>query len=142
MIRAAAQGDAAEVARLSALLGYPGDAITMSERLAQLLASPTHAVLVDGAGDGPLAGYVAIEQRLLLVGGMRVEIVALVVDTGLRRTGRGRRLLEAAERWARERGAAEVFLRSNVLRHEAHAFYPALGYACRKTQHAYAKPLD
>ncbi len=59
----------------------------------------------------------------------------------LRRGGRGRRLVEAAETWARDRGATDVFLRSNVPRSEAHAFYPALGYACRKTQKACAKAL-
>jgi GNAT superfamily N-acetyltransferase len=142
VIRAAAPGDAAEVARLSLQLGDAGDAAIIAARMARMASLPTHALLVDGDGDGRLAGYVAVEHRLLLVGAERVEIVALVVDAARRRDGRGRRLVEAAESWARGRGAGEVFLRSNVLRSEAHAFYPALGYARRKTQHAYARALD
>ena len=34
-----------------------------------------------------------------------------------------------------------VFLRSNVARPEAHAFYPALGFERSKTQHVYRKAL-
>jgi hypothetical protein len=35
----------------------------------------------------------------------------------------------------------ELFLRSNVLRAEAHPFYEQLGFLRTKTQHAYVKPL-
>lgn len=98
MIRAAGPGDAAEVAWLPALPGYPGDAVKMPERLARLLAPRPTPYRWYGADEGPRAGYVAIEQRLVLVGGLRVETVALVVDAGLRRSSRGRRLPEAAGR--------------------------------------------
>jgi GNAT superfamily N-acetyltransferase len=141
MIRDAVPGDAPEIARLSAQLGYPADAATYEERLRRLLPSPSHAILVCEADGGRLAGYVAIEERLMLVSSGRVEIVALVVDTEKRRAGTGRRLVEAAEDWARSRGGGELFLRSNIVRADAHAFYPALGYVHRKTQHAYAKRL-
>lgn len=141
MIRSAVPGDAPEIARLSAQLGYPADASAYDVRLRRLLALPTHAVLVCDVGGGRLAGYVALEERLMLVSSGRVEIVALVVDTDGRRQGTGRRLVEAAEDWARGRGSGELFLRSNIVRPEAHAFYPALGYQRHKTQHAYRKPL-
>lgn len=141
MIRDAVHGDAPGIARLSAQLGYPADAPAYAARLDRLQALSTHAVLVCDVGGGRLAGYVAVEERLMLVSNGRVEIVALVVDTGGRRQGTGRRLVAAAEAWARGRGSGEVFLRSNIVRPEAHAFYPALGYRHHKTQHAYRKPL-
>lgn len=142
MIRDAVPGDAPEIARLSVQLGYPADAATYEERLPRLLSSPSHAILVCDADGDRLAGYVAIEERLMLVSSGRVEIVALVVDVGNRRAGTGRRLVEAAEAWARTRGGGELFLRSNIVRSEAHAFYAALGYQRHKTQHAYRKPLS
>lgn len=141
MIRDAVPGDAPEITRLSAQLGYAADAATYAQRLPRLLSSPAHAILVCDADRDRLAGYVAIEERLMLVSGGRVEIVALVVDVEKRRTGTGRRLVEAAEAWARTRGGGELFLRSNIVRSEAHAFYAALGYQHHKTQHAYRKPL-
>jgi N-acetylglutamate synthase-like GNAT family acetyltransferase len=140
-IRAARAADAAEIARLSAQLGYPATVEVFAGRLQRLLDSPAHAVLVAAEADGHLAGLVALERRITLELGERVEIVALVVDAAARRTGVGRVLVAAAEQCARATGVAEIFLRSNILRPEAHPFYADLGYTRTKTQHAYLKRL-
>jgi GNAT superfamily N-acetyltransferase len=140
-IRPATAGDAAELARLSAQLGYPAGVADVARRLARLLNSPTSSVLVADAAAGRLHGFVGVERRTTIESGERVEITGLVVDAQLRRGGVGRTLVAAAEAWARQAGVHEIFLRSNVSRSEAHAFYPSLGYAVIKTQHAYAKRL-
>lgn len=139
-IRDATLADTAEIARLSAQLGYPADVAAFEARLRRLLDSPLHAVLV-AAGGTRLAGLIGLEHRITLESGERVEIVALVVDTAARRSGVGRALVAVAERWARERGLDTLFLRSNVVRPEAHAFYPDLGFARTKTQHVYGKRI-
>ncbi|MCL1635046.1 GNAT family N-acetyltransferase [Luteimonas sp. SX5] len=139
-IRNATPQDAAEIARLSAQLGYPASPETFAARLQKLLESPRHAVLVAAEGTR-LSGFVATEQRMSLELGERVEIVALVVDAGARRTGVGKALVAAAEQWAIDIGTPDVFLRSNILRQESHPFYESLGYTRTKTQHAYTKPL-
>ncbi|HVI57811.1 MAG TPA: GNAT family N-acetyltransferase [Luteimonas sp.] len=144
-VRTATLDDAAEIARLSAQLGYPADVAVFEARLRRLLASPLHAVLVAGGepasakAAGGLAGLIGLEQRITLENGERVEIVGLVVDAAARRGGVGRALVAAAERWTRERGLDTLFLRSNVVRPEAHAFYPGLGFDRSKTQHVYSK---
>jgi N-acetylglutamate synthase-like GNAT family acetyltransferase len=140
-IRTATLDDAEEIARLSAQLGYPDAADVFSGRLQRLLARETHAVLVCEGDEGRLAGFIGLEQRLMIETGERVEIVALVVDADARRSGAGRALVAAAESWSRERGLDVLFLRSNVIRPEAHAFYPALGFERTKTQHVYAKQV-
>lgn len=140
-LRRAVEADASEIARLSAQLGYPGEVEAFAQRLRFLLGSPKHSVLVADGGDGHLQGFVGIEHRVMIEMGERVEIVGLVVDVQARRTGVGRALMEAAEQWAREVGVKEIFLGSNVVRPEAHAFYPSLGYAVIKTQHSYLKRL-
>lgn len=141
MIRSATPHDAPGIARLSAQLGYPADDAVFAGRLRRLLPLPTHAVLVAQAPDGHLAGFVGLEQRLTIEAGDRVEIVGLVVDAGARRVGTGRALVAAAEDWTRARGLDTLFLRSNVVRPEAHPFYLGLGFVRTKTQHAYLKRL-
>ena len=140
-IRPATAGDAAELARLSAQLGYPAEVPDIARRLALLLDSPISSVLVADAGAGRLHGFVGVERRTTIESGERVEIAGLVVDAQVRRGGVGRALVAAAEAWARQAGVEEIILRSNVARSEAHAFYPSLGYTLIKTQHAYAKRL-
>ncbi len=140
-IRDATPEDTAEIARLSAQLGYPASLETFAARLQKLLESPRHAVLVAIGESDRLSGFVATEQRISLELGERVEIVALVVDADARRGGVGKALVLAAEQWAVDKGTPHIFLRSNILRQESHPFYESIGYTRTKTQHAYTKPL-
>ena len=140
-IREAAIGDAAEIARLSAQLGYPAPAQVFESRLQKLLASAQHAVFVAANADGGLSGYIAVEHRLIIECGERAEIAALVVDSQVRRGGVGRTLVAAAERWAAELGMGDVVVRSNAVRAESHPFYQGLDYERTKTQHVYRKSL-
>jgi GNAT superfamily N-acetyltransferase len=64
------------------------------------------------------------------------------VDEKYRGSGAGRALVEHVEAWARERGALEVSLRTNIVRDGAHKFYQHLGYEVQKTQHKFRKPLQ
>ena len=142
VIRDARHDDAGELARLCTLLDYPVDDAAMAKRLLALLASSMHTVIVAAAADdGSLFGVVAAEWRLMIEFGGRAEITALIVDPRARRMGVGRKLVDAACDWIRQQGGTDVFLRSNVLRPESHAFYPSVGFTLAKTQHVYVRPL-
>ena len=141
-LRTVAMADAAELARLSAQLGYPCAADAMRQRLERLAARTDHAVFVATTGEGAsLAGWVHVGAGLWLESGECAEILGLVVDAAARRSGVGRRLAAAAERWSRAAGFEQIVVRSNAVRPEAHAFYPSLGYALQKTQRVYGKAL-
>jgi GNAT superfamily N-acetyltransferase len=140
-VRAARIADAAQIARLSAQLGYPESDEVFAARLRQLLPLPQHAVLVAADAGVALLGFIALEHRLTLESGERTEIVGLVVDADVRRRGLGHALLAAAEEWARGIGKTELMVRSNVVRTESHPFYEGAGYRRAKTQHVYRKTL-
>ncbi len=139
-LRLACMDDAAEIARLSAELGYPTNAGEMTPRLHAVLGDPKHHIVVAAVENG-LLGWIALERRIGLEGGERAEIVGLVVDAGARRAGVGAALAQAAEQWARELGYDQLVVRSNVARVESHSFYEKHGYVRRKTSHVYSKPL-
>ncbi|BDU15056.1 GNAT family N-acetyltransferase [Lysobacter auxotrophicus] len=138
-LRRARIGDAAELARLSAQLGYPQSADAFERRLRRLLISADHPVIVATDDDARLLGFIAIERRLMLETGERVEIVGLVVDESARRRGIGQSLVDAALDWARGIGVGEVMVRSNVARDQSHPFYEGAGFERIKTQHVYLK---
>lgn len=146
-IRGACSADAAEVARLSGLLGYPAERAGMLARLQALAVSADHWVAVAaplGAPSGagvPLGGWMHVARRIALESGEFAEILGLVVEPAARRGGVGRSLAAAAEHWARTQRLARLTVRSNVARSESHAFYPALGFARSKSQHVYSKAL-
>jgi GNAT superfamily N-acetyltransferase len=140
VVRRAAPDDAPHVAALSRVLGYPVDPGVMSERLAHLAARAADAVFVAVDRDR-IVGWIHGSERELLEVGRQVEILGLVVDLTARRSGAGRALVDAVERWAASRGVAQVSVRSNVVRVESHPFYERLGYKRVKTQHSYRKAL-
>lgn len=141
-IRGATLYDAARLAELSQVLGYPATADALAERLGRLLGRDEELVLVAEVSPGHVVGWLHGGERELLESGRRCEILGLVVDGSHRGQGVGRRLVHAAEAWASTRGLDQIAVRSNVGRAESHPFYERLGYVRAKTQHAYRKWLS
>ena len=141
LVRRAQLADATQIAELSGTLGYPVSAQTMEQRLTRILKLETHSVFV-AERNGEVVGWShGVEQEMLELE-CRCEIWGLVVAENERGRGVGRRLIEAVEKWARDRGLEHVSVRSNVIRPESHPFYERIGYTRYKTQHAYRKCLQ
>jgi len=142
-LRAATFDDLAEVTRLVGVLGYPCDIETMAPRLRVWLSQEHCGLFVATTPEAPdtLAGLVAAEYRVILEHEPRVEVMAMVVDAPARRMGLGRQLIDHAAGWAATRGVNMLFLRSNIVRPEAHGFYESLGFTRVKTQHVYERAV-
>ena len=135
-VRIAGPRDAEAIGRLLTELGYPHDRDEAAARLLAWMVEPQGEVLVaeaEGAADGGgAAGFAAVhrvpyfERR-----GAFARVVALSVGGEHRRTGVGRRLMAAVERWAAARGCVTVEVTSLRSRDDAHGFYRALGYTDR-----------
>jgi GNAT superfamily N-acetyltransferase len=140
-VRRATAADAGAMARLSGELGYPVETDAMRARIRAVTASAADLLVVAEDPTGEPAGWLQAHSAHLIESGFRVEIVGLIVSPAARRTGLGRSLVAAAERWATSIQAEALVVRSNVQRDESHAFYPALGFSATKTQHVYRKSL-
>lgn len=139
--RPARAEDAHRVALLCQQLGYPVSPEDVQRRLERIRRDEQHAIYVAGPLGGPVIGWVHVFVRPLVVIGLHAEIGGLVVDEGCRRRGVGQLLMQQAEQWARERGCRAVYLRSNVVREEAHAFYEGIGYRNIKQSLTFRKNL-
>lgn len=141
-IRPLVAADAPHLVGLIDQLGYPSSPDAVVDRTARVLGTTTHQVLVAGPADrSRIEGYVQVERRVSLGQDDYAEITGLVVHSSARRTGLGRRLVEAAEQWASSRGLPTVVVRSNVVRPESHAFYEALGFHRTATSHRYRREV-
>ncbi len=141
VIRTARLEDAAQIAGLCGQLGYVATAETIRERLILLLPENRHRILVAEISGKEIAGWMHALIVQLLESPPFVEIGGIVVDSGYRRLGIGKLLITDAEAWALENGLDCVRLRSNMIRLEAHEFYPSIGYTHTKTQKTYQKFL-
>ncbi|MCD2194368.1 GNAT family N-acetyltransferase [Actinomycetospora endophytica] len=133
--------DTDAVVALLGELGYP-DEPGVGERLAAWAEDPRSEVTVVD-DDGTLVGLVAVTAQ---PGFHHAEplavVVSLVVSSAARGGGVGRRLIDVAERFARDHGCAAIQLSSGLWRPEAHAFYQRLGFTDRGETHVrYARPV-
>jgi len=127
-VREAATDDAEALARLSTQLGYPADAASMPDRLGRLAGDRNARAFVASDGER-VVGMTTIHLRDTLNHAMPIaQITLLVVDETIRSRGAGRALVEAAEAWARSRGAKRVAVTTALDRSGAHAFYERVGY--------------
>lgn len=128
-IRAAAIGDAADVARLIEQLGYPCTRDEAADRIAHVLGDPRQQLLLAEV-DGQACGLASIDVRYSLTrGGDQARITALVVDRAHARRGIGRALLREIEAIGRHGRVTRIEVTSNMRRDEAHAFYRDCGYS-------------
>ena len=128
-VRTAMGGDAAGIAALIEVLGYPCTPDEAIERLRAIAAEPDQTLLVADRG-GELCGLLGLDLMYYLPLGARTcRITALVVAPMHEGEGIGRELLQAAEVWGRQAGAARIEVTSAAHRDQAHAFYRACGYS-------------
>jgi GNAT superfamily N-acetyltransferase len=139
-IRTAHVGDAEDLARLCAQLGYPATSAQLASRLDLIARRSGHEVIVALRGN-MVVGWLHVLRDIHLESGEFAEIAGLVVDADHRNGGVGRALIQAAETWARERGVAALRVRTNVVRADAHRFYQREGYKLQKEQKVFSKML-
>jgi len=140
-IRPATRADVGPMAELTTQLGYPVDSGTMGERLADVRTRMDDQVLVAVDGNDRPLGWVHVARLALLEAGGLACINGLVVHEDHRSRGIGASLVEAAEEWARARGATAIMVRSRSTRVGAHRFYEHFGYLEIKRSHVFEKPL-
>jgi GNAT superfamily N-acetyltransferase len=139
-IRRARGSDREELARLSTELGYPMSAAEAEGRLKEIADHPDHVLLVAESG-GRAAGWIQVSLTRVFEAARQAEIAGLVVGEDLRGRGIGRRLVEEAERWARQNGCDALRVRTNVVRERAQQFYRREGFSEVKTQRVLEKRL-
>lgn len=118
---------------------YPVDKTERNLRL--LLLKSSEKIYVAESG-GFVLGYIhATDYESTYHEGLK-NIMALAVDEKYRGLGVGRKLLLAAEDWARSQGNSGVRLISSFPRTEAHKFYLRCGYMLRKEHKNFIKLFE
>ena len=127
-IRAGEVTDAPAIAQLMCELGYETTTSEMQMRLERIAVDERIRIFVAVCG-GKVCGmigtltYPSIEHN-----DFSGRIVALVINSTMRRRGIGRALITTAEKDFGQRGIRRVALNTQLARQDAHKFYESLGY--------------
>ena len=140
MIREARKSDSKALKEIcSNDLGYPCDELLVEQRITNLNTN-RECVLVAEI-DGEILGFIHVERYDALYYPSVVNIMALAVSKKIRRQGVGRKLICAAEEWAKGNGISVMRLNSGATRIEAHMFYRNMGFDDEKQQLRFLKKL-
>jgi aminoglycoside 6'-N-acetyltransferase I len=103
------------------------DAFLANRTIGELIPA---AVFVAAREDGRLGGFLELSVRNYAEGctGDTPYVESWYVDEDLRGKGVGRALMDAAERWARERGYADLASDALLENSLSHAAHKALGF--------------
>jgi len=105
------------------------DAERQRRGLALLLAAPAQGLVLVAERGGAVVGMVTVQLVVSTAEGAQSGLVEdMVVTSGERGRGVGRRLLEVAESWARERGATRLQLLADRENGPALRFYERMGW--------------
>jgi aminoglycoside 6'-N-acetyltransferase I len=130
-VRLVGPADRAEWLRMRHLL-WPDEADEHGAEIDAFLAAgdPSLATFVLARPDGRLGGFLEAGSRPYAEGcaGEAGYIEGWWVDADLRRQGHGRRLVAAAEAWARDRGFGEMASDALLDNRVSHLAHGALGY--------------
>ena len=68
--------------------------------------------------------------------------MSLVVDESYRGKGIGKKLIDTAADWLKQKGEKTLRIRCNVIRDETHKFYEHLGFIEKKKQKIFEKSIE
>jgi GNAT superfamily N-acetyltransferase len=134
VVRPAVRADLEALVRLLGVLfsieaDFHPDPGRQRRGLARLLEDPARCLVLVAEEAGAVVGMVTVQLVVSTAeGGDAGLLEDLVVDEAHRGTGVGRRLVEAAEAWARARGATRLQLLADVANAPALGFYARVGW--------------
>ncbi len=141
VIREAEIKDAGRIADLSVQLNHQMSEKEAGERISVISKDKEQKLFVAADESDNVIGFITVTAHYELLSGVQARIEGLVVGLLQRGGGVGRRLVGAAEDWARSEGSTTMKLASNSIRTEAHKFYEKIGYAKTKEQVAFKKRI-
>ena len=88
-----------------------------------------------------VVGFIHVEKYNVLYLDSMVNILGLAVLSNYQMQGLGRKLIDTAIHWAKEKGIYTLRLNSGINRKEAHQFYKRIGFGEEKEQYRFIKNI-
>lgn len=134
IVRQAVISDAKDIYYINKTsLGYDYDLEKQKAKIQAVLNDSTQVIFVTETNN-KVVGYIHLVNYDVIYADNFKNCLGLAVDNDYKRNGIGSALLNQAEIWAKENGAAGIRLCSGIEREKAHQFYQSQGYEVTKLQ--------
>lgn len=141
IIKELSEKDLDTIVLLTRQLGYDTTGASTWERL-RYINNSSNDVAFGAYEQEQLLGWINICCTMRLESGAFCEIGGMVVLDNARGKGIGKRLLQKASEWSRQKNMPVLKVRSNVIRKDTHRFYLQNGFEAIKEQKVFELKLD
>lgn len=134
LIRECIKDDAQSIYLLNKYeMGYDYPVDKQIKKIIDVIDSEKDKIYV-AVKDDKIVGYIHVNDYDVIYMDHLKNIMGIAVDSHYRKLGIGKKLLQQAEKWAKDTGASGVRLVSGESRTGAHEFYRHCGYESHKKQ--------
>jgi len=113
----------------------------IEDKINKFLSLPNAEILIARTPAGEMTGYACLAEVIFLGMEPFIELQSILVREDHRGNGVGASLMEAAEKWTKEKGFSKIVLSSRIQLSKSHAFYRRLGYTVFKQSYYFQKEL-
>lgn len=142
VVRKAEPADAEIIAELSIQLDHKLTQAEAKERIEKISRDDDQEIFVVEDIGFKVLGFINVTAHYEMLSGVQGRLGGLVVDENARGIGLGRTLMDAAEKWVKDKGTETMKVNSNVVRIDSHKFYEKMGYEKYKEQAVFKKKLN
>ncbi len=123
-------------------IGYEVRYGSFSERINELIKNDRLAIIVAANEENKAVGWIQLELSNFIFSDKTCNILGVFIDKNYRGRQIGRKLIEKAEEWAKEKGCLVVKICSDITRIDSHAFYKHMGFKHIKTQQIFFRGIN
>ena len=131
--------DIETIVQMSAQFGYEIRYGNFTERINELIKNSSHAIIVATNAENKAVGWIQLEMSSFIFSDKTCIILAVFVDKNFRGNQIGKKLIEKAEIWAKEKGCMSFKICSDLTRIDLQAFYKHMGFELVKSEQVFFK---
>lgn len=139
-IREAELKHADTIVSLTNELGYISTVEKIKDKLNRFAQSPDQVIFVAVRDD--TIGWIHVTLAEPLESEIFAELRGIVVKEEYRGQGVGKKLIQAAEQWTRNKGISRIRIRTNIKRRAVRKYYRSLGFHSIKTQEVFERDFS
>ncbi|MCL2706159.1 MAG: GNAT family N-acetyltransferase [Spirochaetaceae bacterium] len=134
--------DIEKMVQMSAEVGYKIRYEKFSERISELIKNSNIGVIAAANEENKIVGWVQLEISNFIFSDKACNILGVFIDKNYRGNQIGRKLIEKAQEWAREKGCISFKISSDITRIDSHAFYKHMGFKHIKTEQIFGRRVE
>ena len=128
--------------QMSAEVGHEVRYENFSARINDLIKNDSLSIIVATNEKNKIIGWIQVEISNFIFSDRTCNILGVFIDKNYRGNKIGRKLIEEAQEWAKQKGCLIFRICSDISRIDSNAFYKHIGFTPIKTEQIFSRRIE